>query len=102
MNVSYPGIVTGEARMGDYSRPQMTVIAALGDAGGPLTLKQLAGNRQPRGVRKTVNWLVTHGFVQPHPDSTAPVTEWVLTNDGRVLFDRIVERRQRGNSRKRA
>ncbi|MFF0492590.1 hypothetical protein ACFYTQ_26470 [Nocardia sp. NPDC004068] len=99
VNVSNPGSAAGEAGMGHYSRPQMTVVAALGDAGGPLTLEQLAGNRQPRGVQKTVNWLVSHGLVRPHPDNTAPVTEWVLTDDGRALFDRITARRQRRNRR---
>ncbi|MGV9679156.1 hypothetical protein ACWDSJ_28075 [Nocardia sp. NPDC003482] len=86
---------TTESAMWGYSGAQVRMVAALGDAPGPRTLAELVGDRPQSGVRQTVTRLIEQGLVKPVGARGAAARHFMLTKDGRALYERIALRRRR-------
>ncbi|MFF0491025.1 MarR family transcriptional regulator [Nocardia sp. NPDC004068] len=76
----------------DFTPSQVNAVVALGRAGKPQTIEQLAkvGNQRTHAVRSTVNWLVARGLVErwfrSGPGVGTDPERWMLTASGHSLF----------------
>ncbi|MFF0489353.1 MarR family transcriptional regulator [Nocardia sp. NPDC004068] len=76
----------------DFTPSQVNAVVALGRAGKPQTLSELAevGNQRTHAVRRTVDWLVARGLVErwfrSGPGVGTDPERWMLTASGHSLF----------------